>query len=337
VKRYRVSAILSGLTILVLLAGHIPCAGQSRTGQPGKETDDYAVLMPADTEHFLYLNFKHVIQAPLFKKYALGPVQQAIGAAFKDFVDRTGLDLLNDIDRLVGGSNSSIEQAAVVAVLYGKFDVKKLTAAAEDFARTNKDKAEIVNLDKRIYLKVVAPTNKGDVELYFTFLDGRRMLLGTKAELQSALERLARKGKAIMRNKDVADAVNRLDRSATLTLVSSPKELSTKVDDPNTANLVKKISTTRLDVWFAADIKASVRMTMKDVDAAQEIKPMVTNLVEQGKIILNFVLLTEPKLKPLEELTKNLTIARKGRSIVIETSLSAKAIEALEKAAQEKQ
>jgi hypothetical protein len=248
-----------------------------------------------------------------------------------------------------------------VVVLTGKFDPEKLTAAAVAFAAVNKEPYRVeqdgivvkyqlnaVRENDHTLLKFslvasgtpqaegkTGPNFQLDIDFYGAVVDRQRLIFGLKSDVLAALDRAKRKAGAVIRRKDVADTLERLD-PATVCSVRIDNSILKQlpgVDDPNTAKTIEKVAAVWLDLQIDKDIRVGATLEMIDADAAKELKPELTRQAEAFKTLFGLLLSQEPKAAPLGDIGKNFTITSKGKKILMQTSLSEKAIDDLAKVA----
>jgi hypothetical protein len=168
-------------------------------------------------------------------------------------------------------------------------------------------------------------------------VDGHRLVVGTKRHVLTALNQARRNKGAVIRKAELLKAITTIDKETSIALIGSTaalqQGLGVSVNYPTTAKLFEKMASMRLDVRFTTDVKGALVLQAKDADAAKELKPEVNKLLGQVKQMIELLTTLEPKAKPLGELTRNLKIKVKGRSLVAEVSLSGEAVEALVKLA----
>ena len=348
------------LTLALILMGGSARADDSKgiSSAPPASVKDALSLLPVETEGVYYLNIEQALRSELSQKYLSEPLKTLDrNAGFKEFIKVTGLDPLKDLKLLVGSATRPREGQAVAShalmVLVGAFDREKLTAAARMAAAKEKDALALVREKGHTLLKVTTTSQAGKFDFYMAVVDQRRLVLGLEGDVLEALDRTARKSAPALRSKDIVNALTSLDASSVFAIYGpgiilanpsaftgfdSPegKWLHALAADPTTAKLLKKISTVRFDVQITAGVRFVLKMGMNDLDSAKEFKPLVLKGVNQIKLLLNLLILQQPKLKPLGELTQKMTVTRKGKAITFEASLSGKTIDELVKAARQK-
>jgi len=84
----------SRLALVLVLALVAPGLGRAADIDP---------LLPADTQSYLSINVKAILDAPLFKSQLLGPLKDLLGDTpeAKDILGDLGFDPLKDLDRVL--------------------------------------------------------------------------------------------------------------------------------------------------------------------------------------------------------------------------------------------
>ena len=111
-----------------------------------------APCFQADT--VVQVNVRQILDSDITKKYALEQLKQFLdGNDAKKIMSELGLDPLKDIDQLViGSSGASKEDMKGMIIIHGKFNVDKLTKAAEVQTKRDADKfSKIVEGNTTIY------------------------------------------------------------------------------------------------------------------------------------------------------------------------------------------
>lgn len=330
---------------------------------PAVRADTITPLLPAETELFLYFDIQQLLRSELFKKYLEKPIKNDKGwqelmknGGIGDFIKKTGLNPLTDVEKIVLSSSPIIYDNSPLGgpvphfciLVSGKFDSEKLTAAATELVAAHKEhvlaentgKVKVAKLLMAIvsekdhkFLQITLLLNEEKIETYATVIDGRFLIFGLKEDVRGALGRVRQKTRSVIRNKEVADGLARMDPATIGSLRGDNSILKDLpgIDDPNTAKLIQKIAAVRVDLRVASDIKLVLTLDMIDADAAKELKPLIVNLGDLLKGVVALLTVQEPKAKPLDEVGKNLTIRVKGKTVTVQTSLSGQAIDTLVK------
>src|SRR5262249_9473808 len=104
---------------------------------------DLDPLLPPDSESYVSVNVRQVVESPLFQKQLPAPLKQALeedgGDKLKPPHKALGIDPFRDVDRLTMASPGGVEADRGLIIARGTFDVAKFKAKAEEAARDNPD------------------------------------------------------------------------------------------------------------------------------------------------------------------------------------------------------
>jgi hypothetical protein len=322
-------------------------------------------LLPADTESFLYLDVRQFLRSALVRKHleralkeTKGLRQEIRASGIEDLLTKAGLNLLGDIDKVVLCAAAVEDVQSRIAtsgstlsffgVATGKFDVEKLTAAAAELGAARKELVWSAGGHvARLQLAVVSETEhqllhatlKIDesqiLDCQGTVIDGKYLVFGSKTEVEGARSRVQRRAAPVVRGKEVADYLARMDPSTVGSFRGDRSILKSLpgIDDPGTDRLIQKIARLRLDCRVATGVKLVLILEMTDAAAARELKPVVGKLAERLQAVIALLGLRDPRAQPLAEVGQNLTITVRGKTITAQTALSGPGIDALIKAA----
>lgn len=303
---------------------------------------DVEPLLPKETEQVVHMNFKQMLDSDIVKKYAMGQIKQAMqGEDVKAILDSLGLDPLKDLEKATLGLWGTGEETNVVGVIKGKFDAKKLFAAAQDQAAKNKDKVEIVTEkadDKEVTM--VKMTQDSGKPVFLTVADESTILMGSEKKYTlSAVTAFNKKDKAKL-GKELMALVMKQDDKASMyycavtegKLKDVPassfdglKQLG--LDGEKMKEQLEKMNTVSVTLNLGKEVKFAAVMGMKDADAAEEFSGSLDKLLDSVKTFLPFLAGNQPKAKTLiDDLTKSIGVKAKEKDVTLSFALTAKAI-----------
>src|ERR1700722_3490478 len=122
-----------------LVLGSVLAVGLSTVTARAAEPDR---LLPASTDSVVQVNVRQILDADITKKYALEQIKQLLdGNDAKKILTELGLNPLKDIDQVVmGSSGANKDDMKLLVIVHGKFNVDKLTRAAEAQTKRDPDK-----------------------------------------------------------------------------------------------------------------------------------------------------------------------------------------------------
>src|SRR5947209_5808966 len=100
-------------------------------GARAAELDSF---LPPDTESYLSINVRQILDSPLIKKNALGHLREALKGTdeVNEILKDLGFDPFRDLDRIIVASPTSTDTDRGLVIVHGTFDVKKFQARAAD-------------------------------------------------------------------------------------------------------------------------------------------------------------------------------------------------------------
>jgi hypothetical protein len=191
--------------------------------------------IPADANAVIVFNVRQTLDSPVVKTYALKELEGALKQDDKveAMLKAAGLDPLKDVDSVMMTVSDISGKNEALIVIHGKFNLNKVHAAAEDFAKKNPKELKFTGDGKaRIYEK----TTQGEKSAYAALPDANTVLVANDKDfLQSALK------------KDNTAKVN--------------KELTTALE---------KVKAGKDSIWGVAVVTDEVRKSLAAVDAKNE-------------------------------------------------------------------
>ncbi|HET6576617.1 MAG TPA: hypothetical protein VFG68_23670 [Fimbriiglobus sp.] len=297
---------------------------------------DVDALLPAETESVLFVNVRQVLESELVKKYALGPIKQALeGNDAKKMLEKLGLDPLKDVDRVTAGSwGKGKEDMNAVFIIRGKFDPVKLFKAAQEEAKKDGDKIAIVEDGK--YKLVKFTVENSPKPIFAAVADEKTIVAATDKKLVTETLAEAEKGAKPQLKKELAELLKKQDEKASLFAVGLTEGKTGDVQIPpglpgvDPAKLQKQLQnlkTFAMTVRLTKDVSLEVAMGMKDADAADDFGATVDGLLTTVKGFLPVVAGQNANAKPLiDEINKTLKSKVKEKDVTVSLSLSADAI-----------
>jgi len=291
-------------------------------------------FLPAESESFIAVNVRQILDSEIVKKYALEQIKQALaGNDAQKAIQALGLDPLKDVDRVVvGATGDNPQDMKFLAVVHGKFDKDKLAAAAKEAADgKGKDHLTIVQ-DGGATLYKVQPENQPN-PMYAAIVDNKTIVFGSqKAMVTDALGIAGGSKKGAGLKKDLAALVEKQDAKASLVICGV---LSGKLDnlpplpgvnDPSVKKNLEKMANVAATLRVTSDVNLEISLGMKDEDSADEFGKTIDQGLQQAKGLIPLLAAQNPQLKPLTELAQTLKSTTKSKDVTISAKLSGDAI-----------
>lgn len=287
-------------------------------------------LMPAETEQYIQVNLKQIIESDLFKKYALANLKQALqGNEAQKTLEALGLDPLKDVDSITAGLwGDDPQNMKGLVVVRGKFDPNKLFAAAEAAAKKDGDKVAIVKDGDYTLVKI---TGGNRPEPFFASVANETTLVGgtDKKLVTTAMKASDEKSKPAVK-KELAALIEKMDGKASMfgCGVSNGKVGEIPpipgIDDPEKLKKqLEKIESSSMTLKVTGDVSLEILMSMKDTAAADDFGATLDDLLGKAKALLPLVAGNAPQLKPIiTDVTKSLKSKVDKKDIVIGVKLT---------------
>lgn len=293
---------------------------------------DLDPLLPADTELYLTVNLRQIIDSPLFQKHLRAPVQKLLneeaGEAVQVVLKELGIDPFKDIDRLTIAVPSTTEPDRGLVILRGKFDPAKFEEKGKEAV---KNKAETFKLHvaplgggakANIWEVVVQPQQETSV---FVAVAGPKTLVVSpgKDYVVDALKAHAAKAKGAVKNKDLAALIEKMDAKQSVSVAMLGKPLGLGHHDliPKlVTDYVGKIDAVGGGVTVNDDAKLELMLATPDAENAARIQKEADRAL---KLALVGLALTEENkgLSLLLDVVKSIKITNRGRVVSVSAKL----------------
>lgn len=287
-------------------------------------------LIPAETESYLQINMKQIIESDLFKKYALANLKQALqGNEAQKTLETLGLDPLKDIDTITAGFwGDDPQNMKGLLVVRGKFNPTKLFEAVEAAAKKDGDKVSIVKDGDYTLVKITANNRP---EPFFASVANENTIVGgtDKKLVTNAMKASDSKAKPALK-KELAELVAKMDSKASMfgCGVSTGKVGDIPpipgIDDPEKLKKqLEKLESSSMTLKVTGDVSLEIMMSMKDTAAADDFGATVDDLLGKAKALLPLLAGQAPQMKPIiTDITKSLKSKVEKKDIAISVKLT---------------
>jgi hypothetical protein len=243
------------------------------------ELDKY---LPGDTTAVAVINVRQLLDSPLGKKYLVERYQAALKQnedAQKMFT-ALNLDPLKDIDSVVVAA-PSLNPEKVLLLVHGKFDLARLQAAAEEFAKKNPEKLKILKEGK---LSVYESKNEKNTT-YSTFADKTTVVISPSKSVVVDVTTAAGKSGPLVK-KELQELLAKADGKQAMWLAAVlPDELKKGLArNPNAADIAEKVNGFSGSVGVDKDLQGSLMIHTADAKAADSISEALDGLKGFAKL-----------------------------------------------------
>jgi hypothetical protein len=314
-------AAKNGLAVFGLGLAALCLAGSARAVEADK-------LTPADADLVVSVNVRKLVDSDLFKKYAKDDAEKALlDDNAKKMLEAVGLNPLKDVDTILF-TNAGIDKAKRLVVIRGTFDVDKIKAAADAYA---KDKPDDLKISKEDGLTIYQTKGDGKQTYYAHVVsDGKKVLASTdKAYLVQAIM-----SPSAGPSKELQDALNTLDGKdgVWMAMVVTDEMRKSMETNPQGKELAPKLKALTGTVDVANDVHTNLVIHTTDEKSAADVK----KLLNQVKPILTLAANSDERVGPLVgDLMDNLKITTDKNSVNVNLTVTADLIEKASKAEKE--
>lgn len=277
-------------------------------------------LTPADADAVVSINVRKILDSELFKKYGKNDAEKALlDDNAKKILEAVGLNPLKDVDSILF-TNAGIDKAKRLIVLRGKFDVDKIKAAAEKYAKDKPDDLKITQQDDLTIYE-----GKGDgKQPYYAHItsDGKTVLVSTdKAYLVQAVA-----SRPSGPSKELQIALDAIDgkESIWMAMVVTDEMRKVMESSPQGKELAPKLESVTGTINVAKDVATSLIIHTNDAKAAGDVK----KLLNQIKPILTLAAASDEHVGPLVgDLLDNLKITTDKTNVNVNLTVTADLID----------
>ncbi len=299
---------------------------------------DLDPLLPPDTESYVSINVRQVVDSPLFQKQILAPLKQALeeagGDKLKETLKDLGIDPFKDVDRLTMASPGGVEADRGLIIAQGTFDTAKLKAKGEEAARDNPDALKVHETSlgggaKHTIYEVIIPNQDSSL---FVALSGNKLLLASpgKDYVVDALKRARDKKKAGLNNKAFQAVVEKLDPKQSLSLAFLGKSLANANNDAVPKFLTDAFGSLEAvggGLNVTNEIKLDVLLAGKDNDSARRMQTALDKGLKMALVGLSLLGEERKELSLLLDVVKSVKVTARGKVVTLTARLTQDVIE----------
>lgn len=297
---------------------------------------DLDPLIPADTESYLSVNVRQIVDSPLFKKQLLAPLKEMLvetgGEALQSVLKDLGVDPFKNIDRITIVSPSGVETDRGLILVHGTFDPAKFEAKGKEAAKGDTLKLHSVAVGAgRATIWEVALPQRQDSSLFVAMPSPKVLILSPgKDYVVDALKSNAAKAKPTLKNKDIAALIEKMDPRQSVSIAMLGKSVAQANDE-----LLPKLFTEAFGAVDAIgggltvgdDIKLELLMASRDSDSAARMQKSLDKMLKAGIIGLALLGDERKELSLLLEVVKSVKISNRGRVVSISGKVTQDVIE----------
>jgi nitrogen regulatory protein PII len=296
--------------LVVSLAAALLGAPLALAAEPDK-------LVPSDADAVVVFNVRQTLDSALVKTYALEHFKSAMKGndQVAKLMTAAGIDPLKDVDTVTFANAGAPPKNDSLIVIHGKFQLDKVHAAAQDYAKQNPTEVKVTGEGKARVYEITVQDNK----LFASFLDGNTLVAANSKEyLQGAVK----KDNTAKWNKELQTALDKVKGgkdSVWVAMVVTDDMRKRLAADERTKDLATKLESVTGSVSIANDMQLSFLVNTTDAAAAQKVAKELNGLVK----LLGVLAIGNEQAKPFVELiTENLKVNSKDKAATIEMKIS---------------
>jgi hypothetical protein len=192
---------------LAFLLFAVGCESVQSPGELTLQTRSALDVLPGDVTMVSMVNVERARASEAFDAFTDGGFSMnhmtGEGAArFNDFMEATGFNPEEDIERVYFAARTNEEKAAPAFVVYADYDRSRLDAYIDEQADLELERSTYA--DAPVYL-----TQKNDEEMAFALVNDDMIVAGSRAEVYAMLDRLADGSKGLSGNAAMMALVDR--------------------------------------------------------------------------------------------------------------------------------
>lgn len=298
------------------------------------ELDPY---LPGDTQSYVSVNLRQVIDSPLFKKQLLGPARDALkdaGGEVQDVLKDLGIDPFKHVDRVIVSTPGGTETDRGLVIVHGTFDQAKFKARAEDAAR---DKPDILKIHKvplgdgasHPLYEVVVPNQ--DLSLFVALASEKTLLVSPgKDYVVDGLKNSRAKKKPVLKSKPFQALLEGLDSKQSLSIAVQGKSLANVRSDilPKAINeALADIEAIGGGLTISNELKLDVLVAGKDERSAKVIRDALDKGLKVALVGLAFLGEEKKELTLLLEIVKSVKVSQRGKVMSVSGRLTQDVLE----------
>jgi hypothetical protein len=307
-----------------LVVGTVLVAGLSTSTARAAEPDK---LLPASADTVVQVNLRQILDSDISKKYALEHLKQFLdGNDAKKMLTELGLDPLKDIDQLImAGSGTNKSDSKFLVIVHGKFNVDKLTKAAEAQTKKDPDKfSKIKEGNTTIYKALI---DNIDQSFYAAILDENTLVAASEKKMITTAVKANEGNEPANIKGELASLIKKIDGKSSIFVTGIVKGKLDEVKIPGGGNLpvdlttfqelLPKIETLSLVVQVKSDVNIEVTVGMKNETAAGDFQTAFDEIMKQIKPLIQIAGAAEPRAKPVMDILGSIKSSTKNKDVII--------------------
>lgn len=293
---------------------------------------DVDPLVPADTESYVLVQVRQLLDAPVMKKHLVGPAREMLKERpdVTDVLADLGFDPFRDLHRLVIARPASSDADRGLLIARGKFDLDRFRKKGDEAAR---DHADVLKLHKvplgagasHVVYEVVVPNQ--DSSLFVALVDDTTLIASPgKDYVVDALKAGRLKGKPTLKNRAFQATVEKLDGRLTVALAVAGKAVGRhagKSLPEAVCQALANVDAVGGGLAVGDELKVEVLVATKSDESARKVREAVDRWTKLGLVGLSLVGDDRKELALALEVLKTIKATNKGSVVAVSGRLTA--------------
>lgn len=292
---------------------------------------DAIAFLPAETDAVLVVRTRDVAGSELFKKVGTDVLRNFLKANRQaaDALTASGLDPLADFERITLGLDlGKTNPPKPFALLEGKFDTAKVSAAIADYMTKNPGKVSAITVAGKSAYKV--PGGKAEETMFTAILDDTKMVISpTEKDIEAAFAVAAGTRKSAI-SKELAALLTSNTSTAPIYLRAWVKGKLKDVNAPNEKlkSQVQSIEWLSAAIRVTNDVAVELQAGTTDAAAAKQMGDLLTGLLGLARFQVVAAAQDQPELTPFAELLRSVKVAPAAKTLTVTGSVKGSSIDA---------
>ncbi len=300
---------------------------------------DLDPYLPEDTENYLSINVRQIVDSPLFQKQLLVPLKEMLveagGETVQSILKEVGVDPFKDIDRITIVSPRSLETDRGLIIVQGTFDQAKFEAKGKEAARTNSDALKLhavkIAANTKATIWEVAIPQQPDTPLFVALPSNKTLLVSPgKDYIVDAMRQQAGRAKPNLKNKEVAAVLEKINPRQSISVALFGKSLAQADNELLPQFLTEAFGSVEAlggGVTVQEDVKLELLLANSDSDSAARMQKTLDKLLKSALVGLSLLGDERRELTLVLDVVKSIKITNRGRVVSISGRLTQDVLE----------
>jgi hypothetical protein len=298
---------------------------------------DLDPFVPPDTESYVAVNVRRVLDSAFAKKIGIDRARQALKDAegVGDVLNDLGFDPFKDLDRVVIATPGGTDPDRGLVIVHGKFNLEKFKKKAEEAARENADVLKIRKVPDgargQITLYEVTPPG-ADMTLYVALASNTTLLASSgKDYVIEALKQARAKKKPVLKNKDFQSLLEKMDARQSVSLAVLGKAIKGDLIDssPRVKEALAKIEALGGGLTIGEDVKFELVIAAKEEKSAKALRGSAEQVLKWSLVSLTLLSGNNKALDILLEVVKSVKVTSRDKVVTIKAEVNPDTIKEL--------